>query len=234
MSKKTVLIVDDNPQIRELLFIFLKDEFDILLAKEGEECLEKWREYSPDLVILDIMLPGISGYDLCTTAKSDIALRNTPVIFLTAKNSEHSREKGYLLGAVNYLVKPVKKSELNAIVKSTLQLVSLRDEEYNHLEVEDISLNLDTMEVLEKSKQVEFTPIEFKILYAFMIKIDRVLTRSQIIQNLGRSNSKINDRVIDSHISHIRKKIKNSVLEIKSVYGEGYKLTHKKDSSKNP
>jgi len=230
-DNKTILVVDDNPQLSKLLFLFLKDTFKVVLAENGYDGIELWKKYRPDLVILDIMLPDISGYDVCVTAKSDMELRNTPIIFLSAKSGQESREKGYLLGAVNYLTKPVQKSELIAIIQSTIQMMSQNQDQYSVIEVEDISINTETLEVYQESELLSFTPNEFRILYAFMIKLERVLSRDMILKALGKSEKNISDRAIDSHISHIRKKLKSSKLKIKSVYGEGYKIIVEKSVS---
>jgi DNA-binding response OmpR family regulator len=230
-EKNTVLVIDDNPQLSKLLFLFLKDSFDVVMAENGTEGIEMWRKYKPSLVILDIMLPDISGYEVCATAKSDMELRNTPIVFLSAKGCQESREKGYLLGAVNYLVKPVQKSELNAIIQSTIRMMSQNHQQYSEIEIEDVKINTDTMEVFFKDELLDFTPNEFRILYAFMIKLERVLSRDAILKALGKSEKNISDRAIDSHISHIRKKLKLSSLKIKSVYGEGYKLIVEKSDT---
>lgn len=226
MTQK-ILIVEDNPQIRKLLFLFLKDSYEVIAAENGVEGIEFWRKYKPDLAILDIMLPDLSGYEVCASAKADLDLRSTPTIFLSAKSSDEARLKGYKLGAVNYLVKPVKKDELIAVIDSTLRMIGSNQDYYNTLEEEDLCLNVDTLEVRVGNTPVEFTPIEFRILYAFMIKINRVLSREALINALKKEGRSISDRTIDSHISHIRKKIKISNLKISSVYGEGYKLTHR-------
>ena len=214
-----------------MLFLFLKDHYDVILAENGYVGIEKWKEQKPDLVILDLMLPDMSGYDICDVAKDVLALRNTPIVFLSSQGSDDARLKGYQCGAVNYLVKPIKKVELVAVVESTLSLLNNGNAKFNLVEVEDLKINVDSHEVFIKDDYVEMTPNEFKILYAFMLKIEHVLSREKILEALGKNMSSINDRTIDSHISHLRKKINPSQLKIRSVYGEGYKLTLKKSAA---
>ncbi len=223
MSLK-VLVVEDNPQISKLIFLFLKDKYEVIVASTGIEAIELWHKYRPDIAILDIMLPDISGYDICATVKADLELRDTPVIFLSAKSSDESRVKGYNLGAVNYLVKPAKKEELIAVIESTFNMLNINREKTNKVILENMTLITDSMKVFIDEKEVDFTPNEFKILYAFMLKVDIVFSRDSILKILKKENENINDRTIDSHISHIRKKIKSTNIKISSIYGEGYKL----------
>ncbi len=230
-DKKKLLIIEDNEAILKMLFLFLKDHYDVILAENGYVGIEKWKEQKPDLVILDLMLPDMSGYDICDVAKDVLALRNTPIVFLSSQGSDDARLKGYQCGAVNYLVKPIKKVELVAVVESTLSLLNNGNAKFNLVEVEDLKINVDSHEVFIKDDYVEMTPNEFKILYAFMLKIEHVLSREKILEALGKNMSSINDRTIDSHISHLRKKINPSQLKIRSVYGEGYKLTLKKSAA---
>ena len=219
-----ILIVDDNDQIIKLLSLFFKDKYELVVANSGQTAINIWRKEKPDIIILDIMLPDFSGYEVCAIAKSDITLKDIPIIFLSAKSGHDAREKGYKLGAVNYIEKPFRKGELLAIVKSTLKMVKVTHEQYKILEVEDIVLNTDTYEAYLQGNQVELTNQEFKILYAFLIKKDRVISREDILIAIGKEGDDVSDRTIDSHISHIRKKIMKSILKIKAVYGTGYKI----------
>ncbi|MEE3078730.1 MAG: response regulator transcription factor [Bdellovibrionota bacterium] len=230
-DKKKLLIIEDNEAILKMLFLFLKDHYDVILAENGYVGIEKWKDGQPDLVILDLMLPDMWGYDICDVAKDDLELRNTPIVFLSSQGSDDARIKGYQCGAVNYLVKPIKKLELIAVIESTLSLLNNGNAKYNLVEVEDLKINVDSHEVFIKDDCVEMTPNEFKILYAFILKIEHVLSREKILEALGKNMSSINDRTIDSHISHLRKKINPSQLKIRSVYGEGYKLTLKKSAA---
>lgn len=225
MTKKKILVIDDHAQIRKLLFLMFKDDFDIIVAENGTEGLEAWRKHMPDIVILDVMLPDLSGYEVCTMAKADVALRDIPIIFLSAQCGVDNREKGYLLGAVNYVEKPFQKNELKAIIDSTLMMVGRNREKFSIIEVEDITINTSTFEAFIKGQQLALTPNEFKIIYCFLMKRNMLVTRDDLLVALGKDHSEVSDRTIDSHISHIRKKIKSSILSIRSVYGEGYKLT---------
>lgn len=228
IEKKKILIVEDNELIGRMLFLFLKDTYEIIYSDNGYDAIRLWKEHNPDLAILDIMLPDISGYEVCETAKKDIDHMKTPVIFLSAMGNDESRVKGYELGAVNYLVKPVVKNELKAVIESTLSFVDKSSLSLTVSEYEGLKVNLDTHEVFFDDKVIPMTPNEFRILSVFIIKRECVLSREKILDALGRDASSVSDRSVDSHISHLRKKISNTSLEIRSVYGEGYKLTLKK------
>ena len=231
ISKKKILILEDNELIGRMLFLFLKDTYEVIFSDKGYDAIRLWKEHKPDLVILDIMLPDVSGYEVCETVKKDIEYIKTPVIFLSAMGGEESRVKGYELGAVNFLTKPVVKNELKAVIESTLSFVDTSNTSLQAIEYEGVKVNLDTYEVFYLDQPIPMTPNEFRILSAFIIKRECVMSREKILDALGRDTSSVSDRSIDSHISHLRKKISNTPLEIRSIYGEGYKLTIRKSDT---
>lgn len=221
--KQTVLIVDDCTDTRELVSKVLDPQYEVVTASTAETGLAKAWEVKPNLIILDIMLDDQSGYELCSQIKSIDELKNTPIIFISSKTGANSRITGYKLGAVHYLEKPFEIEELRAVIHTVLS--NLKTESV--LEVisyEDISLNIPSQEVHIRGDKIHFTSSEFKIIHLLLKNSQRVLSRESILNHIAPDNHGVNDRMIDTYISSIRRKIKPSNYAIKSVYGEGYKI----------
>lgn len=221
--KQTVLIVDDCSDTRELVSKVLDPQYEVVSASTAETGLARAWEVKPNLIILDIVLDDQSGYELCSQIKSIEELKNTPIIFISSKTGANSRITGYKLGAVHYLEKPFEIEELRAVIHTVLS--NLKTESV--LEVisyEDISLNIPSQEVHIRGDKIHFTSSEFKIIHLLLKNSQRVLSRESILNHIAPDNHGVNDRMIDTYISSIRRKIKPSNYAIKSVYGEGYKI----------
>ncbi|MGK0367595.1 MAG: DNA-binding response OmpR family regulator [Thermoproteota archaeon] len=216
-----ILAADDNEVLRKLLFLTLDKDFDVILAKNGEEAIELWTTEKPDLVILDIMLPDYSGFEICSKMKADHRYVDTPVIFLSAKTGPDARTMGYQLGAVNYLEKPFHPTELLAIIKSTL--VYLEQSTSELIQYGPLSIDLIKNEARIDKIKVDLTQTEFQLLVALSRRKGMILSREYLLDQIGSDLDK-KERVIDSHLSHLRKKLKNTPLRIKSIYKQGYKL----------
>lgn len=221
--KQTVLIVDDCMDTRELVSRVLDPQYEVTTASTAEEGLAKAWEVKPNLIILDIMLDDQSGYEVCSQIKSIDELRNTPIIFISSKTGANSRITGYKLGAVHYLEKPFEIEELRAVIHTVLS--NLKTESVLEVvDYEDISLNIPSQEVVIRGDKIHFTSSEFKIIHLLLKNSQRVLSRESILNHIAPDNHSVNDRMIDTYISSIRRKIKQSNYAIKSVYGEGYKI----------
>ncbi len=221
--QQNILIVDDCQDMRELFSKVLAPHYNVTTVATSEEGLNKAWQLKPHLIILDIMLEDASGYELCSQIKSMNELKNTPIIFISSKTGSNSRITGYKLGAVHYLEKPFEPEELRAVIHTVLE--NLKTESV--LEVVDysnISLNIPSQEVCVKGEKIHFTSSEFKIIHLLLKNMQRVLSRESILNHIAPDNHKVNDRMIDTYISSIRRKIKQSNYAIKSVYGEGYKI----------
>ncbi|MDD0852960.1 response regulator transcription factor [Halobacteriovorax sp. GB3] len=223
MLKSKILVVDDNEDIRILVKKILDPSYLVETVSTAEECLEKAWEYKPNLIILDIMLEDASGYELCSQLKSNDDLKHTPVIFLSAKTGSNSRITGYKLGAVHYLEKPFEPEELREIVNTVLKNLKI-DSQLEVVDYNDITLNIPSQEVSIRGDKIHFTSSEFKIIHLLLKNAQRVLSREKILNHIAPGNERVNDRMIDTYISSIRRKIKQSSFAIKSVYGEGYKI----------
>ncbi len=221
--KHSVLIVDDCEDTRNLFTATLDNNYEVVTAGTADEGLAKAWQLKPHIIILDIMLDDASGYELCSQIKSVNELKDTPIIFISSKTGSNSRITGYKLGAVHYLEKPFEPEELKAVVHTILE--NLKTESVlETIDYSDISLNIPSQEVAIKGEKVHFTSSEFKIVHLLLKNSQRVLSRESILNHIAPDNHKVNDRMIDTYISSIRRKIRQSNFAIKSVYGEGYKI----------
>ena len=221
--KPKVLIVDDSEDIRLLVKKALSDIYIIETADGHDNAITKAYEFRPDIFILDIMLGESSGYELCSKLKSQEEFKSVPVIFLSSKTGSNSRITGYKLGAINFLEKPFENEELREILNTTLNSIKL-NETNDQLNNKEITLNIASQEVLISGNSVHFTSSEFKILHLLLKNNNIVLSREKILNYISPSNLQASDRMIDTYISAIRKKIQKTSFSIKSVYSEGYKI----------
>ena len=226
MSKK-VLIVEDDPGIS----LSLKDEFEslgyiVLKAENGRKGLAVARQESPDLIILDLMLPGIDGYEVCRELRNEG--NRTPIIMLTAKNKEIDKVLGLELGADDYVTKPFSLRELMARVRAVLRRTTERIEDIDSYCFGQIELDFKKYEATKRGKKMNLTPLQFQILKLLIQKKREVLSRDELLDEVwGRDNVWISHRTIDSHIANVRKKIEDDPSHpshILSIRGVGYKF----------
>lgn len=221
---KTVLVVEDDPKIRELLKIYLtKEGYEVSEAGNGTEAKMKIEELDPCIVILDLMLPEISGEEICRWIREDLKSM-MPIIMLTAKASEKSRIQGFKLGADDYVVKPFSPGELMGRVEAVLRRTSSR---CGKLSFTGFTIKPAKGQALINGEQLELTQFEFKLLHTFMNHPDQVLSREQILTFIYQNNERVvSDRTIDVHIKHLREKIKEKSPKdyIQTVRGMGYKF----------
>lgn len=224
MEKARILVIEDNPDTRQFLQTVLSREFEVSLAENAVIGIDLARNQKPDLIILDIMLPILNGFDACSLLKKDANTRNIPVIFLSAKNAINDITHGLGLGADDYLPKPFDYKELIARVKVRLREKATFQNEPKVLSHGDLKLILDTRDTHYAGKRIDLTQTEFDILRLLLQKAGQVVPRDQIIQEIWKEDdSKANKRTIDVHIRAIRKKIPSLTRHIISVYGVGYK-----------
>jgi DNA-binding response OmpR family regulator len=221
MKRFKILAIDDNFAIRKLLESALKNEYDVKLARDGAEALELVTSFVPDLVILDIMLPDMSGYEICSQLKSDKRFSELNVIMLSAKTGTTARATAYNLGAINYIEKPFELSELRAIISSTLTNKSSSEEV---IKVDDLEIDLLKQSISMNGNAINLTTSEFKLISHLAKRPNQVFSREVLVAIISPDNLDVTDRTVDNHISSLRKKLKDSHAEIKSVYSEGYKL----------
>jgi two-component system OmpR family response regulator len=224
MSKK-ILVVDDERKIVEIVKAYLeKDGFKVIAAFDGRSALEQYRRSSPNLVILDLMLPEVSGWDVCRKIRQQ---SDVPVIMLTARDETTDKIVGLELGADDYVTKPFDPKELVTRVKAVLRRSEVLPEGSGYLCVAGLEIDIDKRRVTRHGLVIELTPLEFDLLRAMAEQPGRVFSRMQLLDKVQGDAYVGYDRTIDSHIKNLRKKIEsdpNHPHHIITVYGVGYKL----------
>ena len=227
MVAKRVLVVDDDAKTVELVRLYLnRDGYKVLTAYDGDNALKLAREQRPDLVVLDLMLPGKDGLQVCRTLRAE---SDVPIVMLTAKTTEEDRLLGLGLGADDYVTKPFSPRELAARVRAVLRRIP--DEDFIHgpseMQHRDLMINFLKREVFLDGKPIDLTSIEFKLLGIFMREPGRVFTRAQLIEKALGGEFDGFDRTIDVHIYNLRRKLEiepDNPRYIKTIYGAGYKF----------
>jgi DNA-binding response OmpR family regulator len=224
MAKK-ILVVDDKAELRGLLKSYLTPEgFDVVEASNGQEALYVARHEKPDLIILDLMMPEMGGYDFMRSYSREA---DTPTIILTAKLEENDKVLGLELGADDYITKPFSMRELTARVRAVLRRVSKQNVESDILREADITLDRGGRTVMRSDEYVELTPSEFEILAVLMSAPGRAYSRAELLERLDGVSFEGYERTIDVHIRNLRKKIEADTTEpryIETVYGTGYRF----------
>ena len=226
MNKK-ILVVDDEIKILEVVKSYLEHEgFSVITETNGNNVLNTFKKEKPDLVILDLMLPGISGEELCKRIRQ---FSNVPILMLTAKVQESDKINGFSIGADDYITKPFSPRELvmrvKAILRRTTDDVPLA--EVMSFNNDDLVVDLRAHTVRKKGVVVNLTPNEFKILKILIRNPNRVFTREELIEKVMGFDYEGYDRTIDAHIKNLRQKIEDDTknpVYIKTVYGVGYKF----------
>jgi two-component system alkaline phosphatase synthesis response regulator PhoP len=223
--KESILVVDDEKDILELVeYNLSKNGYRVKTAASGEEALELVKENNYDLIILDLMLPGVDGFDICKIIKSDKQRANIPIVMVTAKSDEADKVAGLEIGADHYVTKPFSPRELMAIVKATLRRrPAQEDEEKPLIERGELKIHIGRHEVTYKGKKIDLTHLEFRILVSLAKKPGWVMTRYQIVDSTRGEGVSVTDRSIDVHIVSLRKKLGEADY-IETVRGVGYKF----------
>ncbi|MCK4697066.1 MAG: response regulator transcription factor [Dehalococcoidia bacterium] len=225
MTGKRVLVVDDDAKTVELVRLYLKrDGYRVFTAYDGIEALRLARESRPDLIVLDLMLPGIDGLQVCRTLRAE---SDVPIIMLTARTTDRDKLTGLDLGADDYVTKPFSPRELAARVRAVLRRLP---GERGPAEIKQGELTIDSHkhEASLAGSPLNLTPVEFKLLGILVKEPDRVFSRGQLIEKALGYDFEGFDRTIDVHILNLRRKLNvkdNHSVRIRTVYGTGYKLS---------
>jgi two-component system phosphate regulon response regulator PhoB len=219
-----VLIVEDEKALAEILeYNFKKEGYVVDTASDGEIALDKIIFKAPDLVILDWMLPKLSGIELCKKVRSNKKIKNIPIIMLTARGEEEDRLKGLEMGADDYVTKPFSINELLARAKAVLKRIRpiFAEEE---VIFEDIKINIGTHKVFRNSKEIKLGPTEFNLLRFFMENISRVFSRQQLLNHVWKHDALVEPRTVDVHVRRLRKSLNagNQKDFIRTVRSAGY------------
>ena len=223
--EKQILIIEDEPDIQELLSFNLDNNgYKVYTASNGEKGLEVARKEHPDLILLDLMLPGIHGLDVCRIIKSDQETSSISIIMLTALGQEDDIIKGLETGADDYVTKPFSFQVLEARIKSVLRRVPKSDENTNTIKIHDIKIKPRTREVKINGDVPQLTFTEFQILHLLASHPGWVFTRYQIIDKIRGNNYPVTDRSVDFQIVGLRKKMGDKGNLIQTVRGVGYRF----------
>ena len=225
MPKEKILIVDDEKDIVELVRYNLEKEgYKVIPAYSGEEALGLIKRELPSLIILDLMLPGLDGLQVCKILKNDTKTCSIPVVMLTAKGEESDIIVGLELGADDYITKPFSPKVLTARVKTALRRLEEKSLPKEVIQIEDLTIDIPRHKVTLKEKPIELTTTEFNLLKCLASKPGRVFTRDQLLDRVWREGAVIVDRAVDVHIRRLRKKLSTASGLIVTVRGIGYKF----------
>ena len=220
-----ILVVDDEPDAIELIRFNLKASgYEVLTAEDGEEALAKARKFSPDMSLLDVMLPEIDGLEVCKILRRDPATASLPIIMLTAKASEIDRVLGLEFGADDYVTKPFSPRELMLRVRNLLKRKESSKEEVERFQVRDIELDVSKYEVKIMGQPIDLTPTEFKLLQILMERKGRVQSRDRLLQDVWGYDQLIDTRTVDTHVRRLREKMGEAADYVTTVRGVGYRL----------
>lgn len=227
-AKQKILIVDDDANIAELISLYLTKEcYDTRMVHDGEEALQIYEQYGPNLILLDLMLPGIDGYQVCREIRSK---SNVPIIMLSAKGEIFDKVLGLELGADDYMIKPFDSKELVARVKAVLRRYQPVKKETTPtnikcVEYPDLIINQSNYSVLYYGRPIDMPPKELELLYFLASSPNQVFTREQLLDHIWGYEYIGDTRTVDVHVKRLREKIKDHMTwSLSTVWGVGYKF----------
>lgn len=222
--KKRLLIADDEPQIRHLLKEFLSEYFLIETASNGKEAIQVARDFKPDAILMDIMMPDLDGTAAVQKLRSDTNTRHIPVLMLTAANTSQERMRAFAYGADDFISKPFEFEEIVVRINAKLQrLKEIRILPPERIEIANLCMDLKSHEVMISGTILDLAPVEFGILELLLVRLGEVVSRKEIMKEVWEDGRK-SDRLIDAHVTSLRKKIDLFQGELQTVYGEGYRM----------
>lgn len=230
MDKKLIYIADDEINICNIIKSFLiKEGFEAETFNDGQSILEAFNEKSADMLVIDIMMPGMDGYSLCSLIRQKSAV---PIIFVSAKDTEPDKIAGLTLGGDDYLTKPFSPMELIARIKSVFRRIELDKAHIKSnqiIRISDIEINTNTKQVEINGKDIGLTGMEFSLLYYLAVNKDRAVSRSELLDKVWGFENEVETRATDDMIKRIRKKISDagSVLKIDTIWGFGFRIQDK-------
>ena len=223
MMRKKVLVIDDEKSIRDIIGEYLTEEgFEFVEAPDGIRGLEIFRSLSPDLVILDVMMPKMDGWKVCREIRSESV---TPVIMLTARGEEYDKLFGFELGADDYMVKPFSPRELIARVKAVLSRGSVNErKDHEIIEIEDLRIDFDARSIYLGEEHLNLTPKEYDLLSFFVKNSGRVFSREQLLNQVWGYEFVGDARTVDTHVKMLRENLRHHRNWIVTSWGVGYKF----------
>jgi two-component system, OmpR family, response regulator len=227
-----ILVVDDERSITDLVAMALRYEgLETAVAQTGRDALDLVASFRPNLLVLDVMLPDLSGFEVLERIGRDMAGQRVPVLFLTARDTLDDKLRGFTLGGDDYMTKPFSIEELIVRVRAILRRVHGADTDDGRLQVGDLRLEEDSHEVFRGSAPIELTPTEFKLLHYLMLNAGRVVSKSQILDRVWQYDFDGNANVVEIYISYLRRKIdSHGPRLIHTVRGVGYSMRQPVDA----
>lgn len=225
MAREKILVIEDEPDIAEVLQYNLEKEgFDVETARRGDTGFDAVRRDNPDLILLDLMLPGIDGLELTRMLKRDPLTSRLPIVMLTARGEEVDRIVGLELGADDYISKPFSPREVVLRVKAVLRRFQQEESAAERIEVGGIELDLSGHQLRVRGREVPLTATEFRLLRLMLERSGRVQTRGQLLSDVWGYAEDIDSRTVDTHIRRLRRKLGPEAERIETVIGVGYRL----------
>lgn len=226
MDRKKILVIDDEPDLVELVSYNLKKEgFHVSVAPNGEDGLEKIRKGSYDLLVLDLMLPGIQGVELCRMVRSNPKTESLPIIMLTARSDMADKIKGLETGADDYITKPFSPGELIARVRALLRRASKTSPLDKAIHIGDLAIHPETYTVTKRNEPVHLSATEFKLLLFLAERRGRVFSRDQLLDSVWKDEAFVEPRTVDVHIRRLRTAIEDdpaNPVYVRTKRGVGY------------
>lgn len=224
IAKTRILVIDDDVNICELIRLYLEKEgFEVMTVYNGIKSIEAFKEFTPSIIVLDIMLPGADGWQVCREIRR---ISSIPIIMLTAKGETFDKVLGLELGADDYIVKPFDPKELVARVKAVLRRYEPKDMDVKEIVYPNLIINKSNYTVRVNGKDLELPPKELELLYFLASNPNKVFTREQLLEQVWGFDFFGDSRTVDVHVKRLREKIdlENQVWQLKTVWGVGYKF----------
>jgi len=230
MAKEKILVIEDDKHISKLIKYNLeKSGYDCIVVDDGEEVLAILGKQGVDLIILDIMLPKMDGFEVCRLIKQDTKLKNIPIIMLTAKGEEVDRIVGLELGADDYVVKPFSPRELMLRIKAILRRGKQEESQKDIIKRGVLVIDVPKHRVTVHSKEIELTPMEFKLLVTLIERNGRVQSRDRLLTDVWGIDAEIYTRTVDTHVKRLREKLGTVGDLLETVRGLGYRFKEDED-----
>ncbi|MEM9157709.1 MAG: response regulator transcription factor [Verrucomicrobiota bacterium] len=220
-----VLVVDDEIDVTALLSYHLRQRnVAVESINDPSQAFETARVFKPDLIVLDVMMPGLSGIQVCRLIRSDKNLKHIPILFLSAKTEEGDRVEGFESGADDYVCKPFSPRELMLRVEAILKRTKKAEEDIEVLEVNGIRMDVGQHKVVVNTEMVELTATEFRLLKLLMQECGKVQTRESLLQRVWNYENDIETRTVDTHMRRLREKLGDEASWLETVRGVGYRM----------
>lgn len=233
MDKKKILVVDDEPDVTDLVAYNLRAKgFHVETLNDATASISSARNFRPDLIILDIMMPDLSGVQICRILRADSQLKSVPIVFLTARAEQQDRIEGFESGGDDYIAKPFSPKELTLRVESILRRTAASGGAVpSQLQIGRILLNSETHRVTVCERPVELTATEFKLLRLLMERQGRVQTREHLLLNVWNYSTEIETRTVDTHVRRLREKLGTEAGWVETIRGVGYRIADKRQTA---